>query len=113
MLLCSGEFKDTLEFKENNEQIVSFLKENVNAIGYANWIDKPNLDKKIKGISITNIPPSKENIINDTYPYSYYISFLINQQKNSVLENEFLKFVLLKEGQAINVMRGKVYECNG
>lgn len=58
----------------------------------------------MKQIAIDGVEPTKENILNEKYPYSYFISFLANKprdQKLAPLEEEFLKFVLSKEGQAI------------
>lgn len=105
LLLCDGRFKMALETKETSEQVFSLLSGNIETLGYANWFDKiASTKQEVKQIAIDGFEPSKENILNDKYPYSYFISFLANKpkdQKLAPLEEEFIKFVLSKEGQTI------------
>jgi|WetSurMetagenome_2_1015567.scaffolds.fasta_scaffold08848_6 phosphate transport system substrate-binding protein len=105
LLLCDGRFKTALETKETSEQIFSLLSGNIETLGYANWFDKIASTKQgVKQIAIDGFEPSKENILNEKYPYSYFISFLANKpkdQKLAPLEEEFIKFILSKEGQTI------------
>jgi len=105
LLLCGGDFKPDLENKETSEQVLSAIGENIETLGYANWFDKIASTKQgVKQIAISGIEPTKANILNERYPYSYFISFLANKpkdQKLAPLEEEFIKFVLSKEGQTI------------
>ena len=104
-LLCNGRFKTALETKETSEQIFSLVSGSIEMLGYANWFDKIVSTKQgVKQIAISGIEPTKANILNERYPYSYFISFLANKpkdQKLAPLEEEFIKFVLSKEGQTI------------
>jgi len=104
-LLCGGDFKSNLETKETSEQVLSTISENVEMLGYANWFDKIASTKQgVKKIAISGLEATKANILTDRYPYGYYISFLANKPKDkklAPLEEEFLKFVLSKEGRTI------------
>jgi len=104
-LLCGGDFKSNLETKETSEQVLSTISENVEMLGYANWFDKIASTKQgVKKIAISGLEATKANILTERYPYSYYISFLANKPKDkklAPLEEEFLKFVLSKEGRTI------------
>jgi phosphate transport system substrate-binding protein len=105
LLLCGGDFKSNLETKETSEQVLSTISENVEMLGYANWFDKIASTKQgVKQIAIDGIEAAKENILTDRYPYSYFISFLANKPKDkklAPLEEEFVRFIISKEGQAI------------
>jgi len=104
-LLCGGDFKSNLETKETSEQVLSTISENVEMLGYANWFDKIASTKQgVKKIAISGLEATKANILTDRYPYGYYISFLANKPKDkklAPLEEEFLKFILSKEGRTI------------
>lgn len=105
LLLCGGDFKSSLETKETSEQVLFAISENIESLGYAHWLNKISATKQgVKQITIHGFEASKENILNEKYPYSYFISFLANKPKDkklAPLEEEFLKFILSKEGQII------------
>ena len=83
------------------------LQHNPNYLSIIDNEQKESITKQ----SIRNVVPFGNIMVNiydvfadERYPYSYYISFLANKPKDkklAPLEEEFLKFILSKEGQTI------------
>lgn len=105
LLLCGGDFKSNLEPKETSEQVLLAISEDIRNLGFAHWFDNISATKKgVKKIAISGREATRANISAGNYHYSYFISFLANKPKDkklAPLEEEFLKFVLSKEGQTI------------
>ncbi len=105
LLLCGGDFKSNLETKESPEQVLVAISEDIKNLGFTHWFNEISATKQgVKKIAISGLEATKANILTGRYPYSYFISFLANKPKDkklAPLEEEFLKFVLSKEGQAI------------
>lgn len=105
LLLCGGDFKSNLETKETSEQVLLAISEDIKNLGFTHWFDNISATKKgVKKIAISGREATRANISTGNYRYSYFISLLANKPKDkklAPLEEEFLKFVLSKEGQAI------------
>jgi phosphate transport system substrate-binding protein len=99
-------FKDHVlegeEYGENTliipttREIVKYVEENVNAIGYGGM----GYTGKIKHIKIDGVEPIETNVINDTYPIIRYLHFFTTKSPKGEVK-KFIDWVLSPAGQSV------------
>lgn len=87
--------KSILAVNTTNE-IVEFVKKNINAIGYGGI---GYADSSMQ-ISVNGIAPTKENVINNSYPISRYLRYYTSQKPNGNIK-KFIDWTTSEEGQKI------------
>jgi phosphate transport system substrate-binding protein len=110
--LCKGRFKKDVNEKLSVEEIVKLVGETPAAIGYSSLgFIVPNV--KALALSPKNgdkgVEPSASNVIEGKYPLARFLNIYINKKPNShvsMLEEEFIKFILSKQGQEIVIKEG-------
>lgn len=110
--LCKGRFKKDVNEKLSVEEIVKAVGETPAAIGYSSLgFIVPNV--KALALSPKNgdkgVEPSASNVIEGKYPLARFLNIYINKKPNyqaSMLEEEFIKFILSKQGQEIVIKEG-------
>ncbi|MBK7377556.1 MAG: phosphate ABC transporter substrate-binding protein [Ignavibacteriales bacterium] len=78
------------------KDIVQFVSENDNAIGYGGMGYKGN----VFNVMIEGIEPSEKNVRNDSYPIIRYLHFLVVKTPGGVVKN-FIDWVLSPSGQYV------------
>lgn len=106
----------------NNEEVISFIKKNRNALGIisVNWIsdkDDPQIRKFRKDMNVLAISPEYDNtsyffpeqgaIYNKSYPFTREV-FLISRETFSGLGSGFVQWVTHDQGQRIVLKSGLV-----
>jgi phosphate transport system substrate-binding protein len=101
--LCNGDFKPTIEQFAGGDDIVQSISNSIGSIGYSG-VDSDAYG--LKALSVedgkTLIASSKTNIQNGSYPLSRTFYLYINKPPNqpyTLLQKEFIKFILSKTGQ--------------
>ena len=99
-------FKDHVldgeEYGENSviipttREIVKYVEENVNAIGYGGM----GYTGKIKHIKIDGVEPTEANVRNDTYPIIRYLHFFTTKSPKGEVK-KFIDWVLSPAGQSV------------
>ena len=82
--------------KPTTREVVKFVAENVNAIGYGGM----GYNENIIHAKIENIDPIENNIRNDTYPIIRYLHFFTTKTPGGVVKS-FIDWVLTPAGQSI------------
>jgi phosphate transport system substrate-binding protein len=95
-ILGGDEYCETTVVKSTTRNVLSFIEENENAIGYGGMGYKGNIiNPKIEGIE-----PSSKNAQNDTYPITRYLHFFTSRSPQGAVKN-FIEWVLSPEGQRV------------
>ena len=99
-------FKDHVldgeEYGENSviipttREIVKYVEENVNAIGYGGM----GYTGKVKHIKIDGVEPIEANVRNDTYPIIRYLHFFTTKSPKGEVK-KFIDWVLSPAGQGV------------
>ena len=107
-------FKDHVldgeEYGENSviipttREIVKFVEENVNAIGYGGM----GYTGKIKHIKIDGVEPIEANVRNDTYPIIRYLHFFTTKSPKGEVK-KFIDWVLSLAGQSVVRKAGFIF----
>lgn len=95
-VLENEEFCSSNLIKSTTQEIVEYISENKNAIGYGGIGYK----NKTYHSLVENIEPIEENVLNDTYPISRYLHFYTLTSKSASVKN-FIDWVIGAEGQEI------------
>lgn len=82
--------------KPTTKEVVKFVAENVNSIGYGGM----SYNENIIHAKIENVEPIEENIRNDTYPVTRYLHFFTTKTPSGAVKN-FIDWVLTPEGQRV------------
>lgn len=102
-----GEWRSDLNFSETVFPVAAAVSKDKYAIGYTGMA---YLDAPVKALAVGETaegpyyPPSYEAVASADYPLSRLIFFNVNKQPGKALPpavEEFLRFVLSKEGQAL------------
>lgn len=90
-------------------QEVSTYKNYPNAIGYTfrYFSNEMVKNKEIKLLTLNGVAPTKENILNDTYPLASEF-FIVTTKNRSAQGNELIDWVLSDEGQTLMENAGYV-----
>ena len=109
--LCRGDYKDTVKEQPGSASVVQGISEDKNGVGYSgigyttSGVWTVPLAKK----GIRHVEPTYENVLGGKYPLARFLYVYVNKEPNKPLDplvQEFLKFVLSKEGQEIVVKDG-------
>ena len=101
-VLLGDEYCDEAVVEATTAEIIRYVEENENAIGYGGMGYKG----KIAYANIDGIEPSEKNAQNDTYPLTRYLHFFTtNTPKGTV--KKFIDWVLTPDGQ--NVIKQSGY----
>ena len=112
--LCKGDYKNTVNEQPGSSSVVSSVTESYNAVGYSgigyrtSGVRAVPLTKK-KGKPFIAATP--EMALTGEYPLSRYLYVYVNKHPNkpmSVLELEFIKLILSKEGQQVVIKDGYI-----
>ncbi len=111
--LCKGDFKANVNEQPGSASVVQSISSTVNAIGYSGI--------GYRTASVRAVPLSKKggeveeanetNALSGKYPLSRFFYIYVNKAPNkplSVLDAEFIKLVLSKQGQEIVVKDGYI-----
>lgn len=80
----------------STREIVKFISENENAIGYGGVGYKEGVIQ----IKIDGVPPTELNIRNDTYPITRYLHFFLSKSPSGRVK-DFIDWVLSPSGQSV------------
>jgi len=109
--------KTHLKALKNNKEVIKFVSENKNAIGFVgvNWLintdaETENLIKKCTVLAVgkelnTAVKPTQTNIALNSYPFTRKL-FLLNYQGKTGLGMGFASFVAGNVGQRITLKSG-------
>lgn len=109
--LCKGDFKDEVKEQPGSASVVQGVAEDRFAIGYSGIGYKTSgvraipLSKKGKPCS----EPNLEDVLNDSYPLGRFLYLYVNKEPNKPLDplrEEFIKFILSRQGQAVVIKDG-------
>lgn len=105
-VLCKGDFKNSVNEQPGSASVVQSVSTSLNGIGYSGIGYKTSgartvpIGKKGEKFIEANI----ENTVTGKYPLSRYLYIYINKHPNkplSLIEREFIKMVLSRQGQYI------------
>ena len=95
-ILDGKEYTDDKIVKSTTGEIINFVAENENAIGYGGMGYQGNvIHSKIEGVE-----PNSENIRNDTYPITRYLHFFTTKIPGGKVKS-FIDWVLSPAGQSV------------
>lgn len=95
-ILDGEEYTDDKIIKSTTGEIINFVAENENAIGYGGMGYQGNvIHSKIEGVE-----PNSENIRNDTYPITRYLHFFTTKIPGGKVKS-FIDWVLSPAGQSV------------
>lgn len=112
--LCKGDFKSNVNEQPGSASVVQSVTRSNNGIGYS------GIGYSTSGIRVVPlankgssdyIEPTAENALNGRYPLTRYLFVYINKKPNEplpLLEREFLKMVLSKQGQEAVIKGGYI-----
>lgn len=96
LVLESDNFTDDAKIFLRNEDIIKYVRQNDNAIGFVSYSDC-DFNNSIK---INNIEPSEENIIREAYPLVRRLYFIVSKEPESQTK-KFINWCIGKKGQKI------------
>jgi phosphate transport system substrate-binding protein len=102
-VLEGAEYCNSAIVKSTTDDVIEFIEQNTNAIGYGSIGYSGNLSYA----SINGIEPSEKNAQNDTYPITRYLHFFTTQIPKGSVKN-FVDWVLSPEGQRIVKQAGYI-----
>jgi phosphate transport system substrate-binding protein len=102
-VLSGGDYCDDAVVEATTAEIIKFVEENENAIGYGSMGYKG----KIAYAKINGIEPSEKNAQNDTYPLTRYLHFFTTQVPKGTVK-KFIDWVLSPEGQKVVKQSGYI-----
>lgn len=95
-LLIKGDFCDNTEYLNSNNEVLDFVSENENSIGYGGFA----FSDSVKVLKINGIIPGENSIRNDTYPLTRYLHFFTSESPEGPVK-EFIDWVLSSGGQKV------------
>jgi phosphate transport system substrate-binding protein len=109
--LAKGDYRSTVKEQPGSSSVVQGVSSDLGGIGYSGIGYKTSGVKAIKlGKSVDKLyEPNYEDCLNGTYPLARFLYVYVNKAPNQPIDKltqEFLKFVLSKEGQEIVVKDG-------
>jgi phosphate transport system substrate-binding protein len=102
-VLEGDEYCNASIIKATTPEIIEYIEQNENAIGYGSMGYKGN----IAYTKIDGIDPSEKNAQNDSYPLTRYFHFFTTQLPKGAVKN-FVNWVLSPEGQRIVKQSGYI-----
>ena len=110
--LFNGDYKDSVKEQPGSSTVVQGVASDKGGIGYSG-IGYKTAD--VRAVPIASKPGSEcfeateENVLSGDYPLSRFLVVYVNKnptQKMDPLRFEFIKFILSKEGQEVNIKDG-------
>lgn len=95
-VLEGAEYCDEAIVEKTTPDIINFIEENKNAIGYGSMGYKG----KVVYVKIEGIEPSEKNARNDTYPITRYLHFYTSRVPKGIVKN-FIDWTLSPDGQKV------------
>ncbi|RQW83849.1 MAG: phosphate-binding protein, partial [Geobacter sp.] len=110
--LAKGDYKDSVKEQPGSASVIQGITKDKNGIGYSG-IGYKTSGVKILALSEKGGQPAVEatyeNALNNTYPLSRFLYVYVAKDPKKPLpklQEEFLKFVLSKEGQEVVIKDG-------
>lgn len=112
--LCNGDFKNTVNEQPGSASVVQAVTQSLNGIGYS------GIGYRTSGVravplaikeEASYIEATAENVISGRYPLARFLYVYINKPPNKPLqplEQEFIRMVLSKTGQAVVIKDGYI-----
>lgn len=112
--LCGGDFKNTVNEQPGSASVVQGVTKSLNSIGYS------GIGYRTSGVrtvplaakeGAAYVEATSENVLNGQYPLARFLYIYVNKQPNKPLpplEQEFIKMVLSKMGQAVVIKDGYI-----
>ncbi len=97
-ILEGSDFATNSVIKFTTEAVISEVEENTYSIGYGGIGFKYNDD--VYRCLVDNIPPTEDNVRNDTYPLTRYLHFFTTNKPQGAIK-DFIDWVLSPAGQKI------------
>ena len=106
-VLCSGDFKNTVNEQPGSASVVQSITRSLNGIGYSGV---GYITSGVRAVPLSEtsgepaMPATKETASDGSYPLSRYLYVYVNRRPDTALaplEREFLKLVLSAQGQEI------------
>ncbi len=88
--------------QQSNGQVRTTVASTPNSIGYVSF---GFVDSTIKPVALDNVPPTAENVLNNTYPLWRYFN-MVTRGKPAYLAQTFLNFIFSPQGYDIVVTEG-------
>ncbi len=110
--LCGGDFQNTVNEQPGSASVVQSVGTTINAIGYSGM--------GYRTASVRSVPlgdngkfyqASAENAVAGVYPLSRYLYIYVNKPPDAplpVVEREFIRFVLSRQGQKVVLKDGYI-----
>jgi phosphate transport system substrate-binding protein len=109
--LCKGDYKDEVKEQPGSASVVQGVAEDRFATGYS------GIGYKTSGVRAVPLSkkggqcsePNLENVLNNSYPLGRFLYLYVNKDPNKpldLLREEFIKFILSKEGQEVVIKDG-------
>ena len=117
--LCKGDFKANVNEQPGSASVVQSVSGSVNAIGYSGIgyvTSSVHALPLAKADGAPFVQATKENALNQSYPLSRALYIYVNKapgKELGLVEREFLKLVLSKQGQEVVVKDGFIPLPNG
>ncbi len=108
--MCDGDFRTNVNEQPSSSSVVQSVSSTVNAIGYAG-VGNQSAETKLVPIRTEAelVFPNVDNIVSGKYPLSRYLYIYVNKPPNKalpLLENEFIRLILSRQGQALVIKDG-------
>ncbi|MDC5803858.1 phosphate ABC transporter substrate-binding protein PstS family protein [Vibrio europaeus] len=111
--LCGGDFKNSVNEQPGSASVVQSVSSAINTIGYS------GVGYQVSGVKLLPIAKqgedyvqaSQENILSGKYPLSRYLYVYVNKnpvKPLSPIEQEFIRFIYSKQGQALVAKDGYI-----
>jgi phosphate transport system substrate-binding protein len=109
--LCKGDYKDEVKEQPGSASVVQGVAEDRFAIGYS------GIGYKTSGVRAVPLSkkggpcsePDLQDVLNNSYPLGRFLYLYVNKEPNKPLDplrEEFIKFILSKEGQEVVIKDG-------
>lgn len=112
--LCNGDFKNTVNEQPGSASVVQAVTQSLNGIGYS------GIGYRTSGVravplaakeGASYVEATAENVISGRYPLARFLYVYVNKPPNKPLqslEQEFIKMILSKTGQAVVIKDGYI-----
>jgi len=109
--LCKGDYKDSVKEQPGSASVVQGITEDISGIGYSGI---GYLTSGVKAIKLGKTagecyPPDLADVISGDYPLARFLYLYVNKEPNKPLDplkEQFLTYVLSKEGQEVVIKDG-------
>ncbi len=108
--MCDGDFRTDVNEQPSSSSVVQSVSSTIHAIGYAG-VGNQSAGTRLVPIKIETdlVFPNVGNIVSGRYPLSRYLYIYVNKPPNKalpLLESEFIRLILSRQGQALVMTDG-------